>query len=376
MLRIIKIVIFFVLISNSIHANDDFDSCNCEVDRILSTFEKYKSKYILVLKDSIRISLFRDSIYEKNKIGESDIDLDKFTYYINPILKLNKEAEIYNDTINFCKYFEIDTVTFGCEAGLFLNDSLYFYCKLGEFDCNNNPIHLKLMHHYYYFNEHNLNVRSKWYKSHKKRFYTDLQMKFILKGYPAIFFLINNNNLLIRDYSNPEKIDHDNTCNELRELYKSKWTRILVKTCQEKSNYIYGSFNTVTSTFSDFLKTQVNQNGLSITNEVNSRDEVDIDEYVDFWNIFGINSKKINGINDMNFSSLRGALNEGPVFASYRIGPTSKSIIINAFQAWDDGTFKFYFVNDNNSKSNKNESIQETDNLDIFDRLIGWQLYK
>jgi hypothetical protein len=235
MLRIINIVIFFILISNLIHANDDCDSCNCQADRILSTFEKFKSKYVSVLKDSIKISLKRDSIYEKNNLKEGDIDLDKFTYYINPILRLNKNAVTCNDSDNFCKFFDIDTVTFGCEAGVFYNDSLYFYCILGDPDCNNIPFHLIMMHYHYYINEHNLKVRNMWYQPHKRRFGPDVQLKFILKGYPDIFFIINNNIIKIRDYSYPEQNKRDFRIEEdLREMYQDKWTRKVARDCHSE----------------------------------------------------------------------------------------------------------------------------------------------
>ncbi|MGA2296460.1 MAG: hypothetical protein ABSG15_02815 [FCB group bacterium] len=215
------------------------DSCGCEANRILSTFEKYKIRYINVLNDSIRIRLKRDSIYEKNHLKEGDINLEKFTYIINPLLKLNKKAEVYNDSINFCKYFDVDTLTYGCEAGLFVKDSMYFYCRLGDNDCYciDRPFIFTMRYYHYFTDDSNVKYRMGIYKLEEVHFDKNIQMKFLVKGYPLQYFLLNKGQIIMRsDYkSDNDFIEDDKKSEEnLRKLYRGKWTRTVANKCHSE----------------------------------------------------------------------------------------------------------------------------------------------
>ena len=110
------------------------DDC-CEEDsrRILNMFDKYKNKYIEVIKENLQSEFLKDSnirmAYEK--MGK--IDLDSFEYRINPIMKWAKGARDYdNSKDNICNFFDIDTIFYSCYVALFKDSVMYFYCGIGN----------------------------------------------------------------------------------------------------------------------------------------------------------------------------------------------------------------------------------------------------
>jgi len=128
----------------------------------------------------------------KNNLKEGEIDLDTFTYIIFPILKLNPQAKYYTKNENLCKYFEFDTIHFDCEVGIFLNQTIYFYCCLGTQACNDEPFYL-FVRHYRYFNkkEEDFEIRF-WNNKYQYKFLSDSCFKFYIKGFDFWLFKIKN----------------------------------------------------------------------------------------------------------------------------------------------------------------------------------------
>ena len=64
MLRMI--IIIFVITSVSIFSQEKYDSCNCEVQRILSTYKRLEKNYIEKSKERLLLSINEDPILKNN----------------------------------------------------------------------------------------------------------------------------------------------------------------------------------------------------------------------------------------------------------------------------------------------------------------------
>ncbi|MGA2297029.1 MAG: hypothetical protein ABSG15_05720, partial [FCB group bacterium] len=137
---IIKIIIILMIITQSLIAQDEFDSCNCDASRIVNTFERLKSQYIKLTKEKLLYYLNIDTILKNNFLVGDSIKLKNLKLKINPILKLDYEARKFKFGENICKYFEFDTINFECVSGFFLNDTLRFFITRGHNDCDIDPL--------------------------------------------------------------------------------------------------------------------------------------------------------------------------------------------------------------------------------------------
>lgn len=154
--------------------------------------------------------LVQDSAFKLAVAEYGKIDLDKFDYRIIPVLKWNSKAKDYRMGDNICSMFDLDTVYYTCEAGLFLDTTLYFYCSMGNIRCTIFPgISRSDLPEFYFkaifFQKSKIDSMTKYYM----KFYSlmkyllvyDSQLRFQVDGLWGVeYFVISNGSIRVYHY--------------------------------------------------------------------------------------------------------------------------------------------------------------------------------
>ncbi|MFA6570197.1 MAG: hypothetical protein WCT77_03075 [Bacteroidota bacterium] len=163
---------------------------------------------------------------------ENELNLDTFIYKINPILKLKPQAIYYTKNENLCKYFEFDTIQFDCEAGIFLNNDICFYCRLGDQACNNEPFYFFLRYYCYYNKQEEDFTMLRRKVRHKDIFLADNYFKFYVKGIDPFFFKISNGKMAMELTEYSKVGQHNENIEEyIRGVCTERLARYLARQC-------------------------------------------------------------------------------------------------------------------------------------------------
>ncbi len=120
-IKMLLISLILLVISKVLYSQDTNDSCNCEVQRILSTYKRLEKNYIEKSKERLLLSINEDPILKNNFLMGDSANYKKLQLHINPIMKFGIETKFYTGYENIWKYLVFDTINYS------LNENTYRY---------------------------------------------------------------------------------------------------------------------------------------------------------------------------------------------------------------------------------------------------------
>jgi hypothetical protein len=230
----IRIIIIFFITFRTLSAQEFFDSCNCEKDRLLNTYNRLKSKYIEVAQEKLLYYLNRDSILKNEFLAGDSINYKNLQIKIIPLLKLDYSARNYYFGDNICRCFIFDTINYIVDAAtFFLKSKWTFMLNTIRSNCCSDYIYPggkylsdEEKESGYFFNQnvYKLKERNDYVNGDSYQFDSNYFNSFVFSVDGLDRYIIKNleSNISVL-YNRSDKIDYPNEY--IKEVYNEEWIR-------------------------------------------------------------------------------------------------------------------------------------------------------
>jgi hypothetical protein len=230
-------ILMVFLVTSSIFAREEIDSCNCEAARIFNSYQHLKNKFIDSAWKRLLISINKDSVLKKQFLSEDSSNLKKLELNLVPIMKLDYEARKYHKGENLCRYFVFDTLNFDSQAFFSFHQSIIFSIYPGHNDsdieslilCESLEVCRKEKFHFYKYDEKQHDYQSINDQFHRLIMIMDTSFVFFIEGLTEL--QLNNGRIIIYNYDDNYRKFSNEPNKYIDNFYSERWINYLAIRC-------------------------------------------------------------------------------------------------------------------------------------------------